>query len=43
LGQPKNVLSHARALGDGKPSSVTEYIQGYFRKRIVTHPPTACA
>lgn len=31
------------ALGDGKPSSVTEYIQGYFRKRIFRREVLACS
>jgi transposase len=30
-------------LGDGKPSSVTEYIQGYFRKRIFRRETLACS
>ena len=29
-------------LGGGKPSSVTEYIQGYFRKRIFRRETLAC-
>lgn len=30
-------------LGKGKPSSVTEYVQGYFRKRIFRRETLACA
>lgn len=29
-------------LGDGKPSQVTEYVQGYFRKRIFRRETLAC-
>ena len=30
-------------IGDGKPSSITEYIPGYFRKRIFRRQQLACA
>lgn len=30
------------SLGNGKPSSVTEYIQGYFRRRIFRRETLAC-
>jgi len=33
---------HFSKLGDGKPSQVTEYIQGYFRKRIFRRETLAC-
>ena len=31
------------AVGDGKTSSVTEYVQGYFRKRIFRRETLACS
>ncbi len=39
---PKCDGSHFTKLGEGKPSQVTEYIQGYFRKRIFRRETLAC-
>jgi transposase len=39
---PKCDGNHFTKLGDGKPSQVTEYIQGYFRKRIFRRETLAC-
>jgi transposase len=39
---PKCNGSHFTKLGEGKPSQVTEYIQGYFRKRIFRRETLAC-
>lgn len=39
---PKCDSTEFKALGDGKPSSITEYVPGYFRKRIYRREKLAC-
>lgn len=39
---PKCHSTKLRSIGDGKPSSLIEYVQGYFRKRVMLRESLEC-